>query len=204
MEQLDSHNMNLTSSVNDLLNSVLTDALKNGNEALFKELKDRLNGQQSRIDSVLQTQVQSTQQASADHSLLEQLFKNHKDLVQVININSSTERSLIKQLGDVHINGRSLLRAIEESCNTTINHRINSVITEETVNYINRIEDEIDGKEIEIKRSNEKMISTVEEFQKHILIFFVIVVLIVSLPWWWVKLLLGILGIVGGIYLEQK
>lgn len=148
MNQLDSHDMNLTSSVNDLLNSVLTDALKNGNEALFKELKDRLNGQQSRIDSVLQTQVQSTQQASADHSLLEQLFKNHKDLVQVININSSTERNLINQLGNVHINGRSLLHAIEEECNTTINHRINSVITKETVNYINQIENEIDRKKL--------------------------------------------------------
>jgi acetylornithine deacetylase/succinyl-diaminopimelate desuccinylase-like protein len=196
--------MNLTSSVNDLLNSVLTDALKNGNEALFKELKDRLNGQQSRIDSVLQTQVQSTQQASADHSLLEQLFKNHKDLVQVINTNSSTERNLINQLGNVHINGGSLLHAIEEECNATINHRINKVITKKTIQYIDRVENEIDEKRIEVKKSNEKMISTVEEFQKHILFFFVIVVLIVSLSWWWMKLLLGILGIVGGIYLEQK
>ncbi len=148
MNQLDSHDMNLTSSVNDLLNSVLTDALKNGNETLFKELKDRLNGQQSRIDSVLQTQVQSAQQASADHSLLEQLFKNHKDLVQVINTNSSTERNLINQLGNVHINGRSLLHAIEEECNTTINHRINAVITNQTVQYINQIEREIDRKKL--------------------------------------------------------
>lgn len=203
MNQLDEHNTNLTSNASELLNSVLEEALKNGNEELFNELKARLNGQQSRMDSVLQTQARSTQQASADHSLLEQLFKSHNGLVKTININSSTERALIDQLKDVHVNGHSVLKAIEQELDSTVNKKLNKVITTQTIEYIDDVKKDIEIEKNNIEKSNEKLMSKIDSFRKHSRWFFLAFGIVLVVPLWWVKLLMVGLGFIGG-YLYEK
>lgn len=203
MNQLDEHNTNLTSNASELLNSVLEEALKNGNEELFNELKARLNGQQSRMDSVLQTQARSTQQASADHSLLEQLFDSHNDLVKTINFNSSAERGLIDRLSNVRINGESVLEAIEQELNSTINKRLNKVITAQTIKYINDVKKDIEIEKNNIEKSNEKLMSKIDSFRKYSGWFFLAFGIVLVVPWWWLKLLIIGLGFIGGLLYEK-
>ncbi|WP_334330538.1 hypothetical protein [Companilactobacillus sp. HBUAS59699] len=186
------------------MESVLTKALENGDEKLFNELRNKIEGQQGRLNALSTTQTQATQMATADHSLLEQLFNNNNRLCKIINYNSRKEKELIDQLQDVHINGYELLKALENECGTTVDQMIKKIINEKTIQSINDVLNDIDKEKIEIQKSTNALSSKISDFQSFFKFGFVGLIFVSAIPLWWFKILFGIVLLIGGYYFDKK
>lgn len=187
------------SDANKLLLDVVSDALEHGNIEKLKDVMQRLDGIQGRVDQVNTTQTEAAQMQSADHALVTQLYKLCNQMIEVLNINSDTERRLISQLQDVHVNGQDLVDALELSAGTSVNR----LVTKTAVKLVNDTFQQIDADKRKVEVASRAAITRINSFQRFLLIGFVSLGLVSLAPWLWVKLLLIVLGVVGG-YLYDK
>lgn len=148
------------------------------------------------------SKVQAEVMASADHSKVEQLNQVVNKLVSVVNNNSYYLRELISAVQQpVNIDGHDLLRVMREESNTTTNR----LISKEVIKYINQVKGSITADKNmiskdkdEVKHSHNTMKNILNKFAHGSLVVLAGVVLASVMPWWPLKVIIGIVSIVGG------
>lgn len=200
MAKIEDHKTVLSSEVNDQIKEALKDAHQNGKDESYSDLNQKLEGLQGRVDRVNVSNTQAERLASADHSKIRQLDQVSRQSIEVVNDNSRTEEQLISQLKEpLEFSGAELLKALEESAGTTVN----KLISKRTIQSLLKIQKKIEFDKNEVKESEKEMKAQIQEFKNWILAVFVTGTVMFITPLVWMKVLVFILGIVGGIIYDK-
>ena len=180
----------------------MNEAWYEGRKKSNQDLEQKFEGQQARIDWMNASRKQAEVMASADHSKIEQMDKVCQETVNTVNINSSMMRKVIKQMQKPReISGSELLQAIEQETGSTVNQ----LIAKRVVQYIDDSVNQIESDKSDIKHDHSVIIrlynqleDDFEQFTKSLLIILAGFVLIAVVPWGPLKVVLGIVTLIGG------
>lgn len=187
--------MSLNQGVSDIAHQAIKDAWHDGRTKSYEDLEQKFEGQQSRIDRMNASKAQAEVMATADHSKVEQLNQVVNNLVKVLNHNSILLQQLISVVQKpIDIDGHDLLRVMHEEANTTTSQ----LLSREVVAYINRVKESIAADKKDVIQSHQAMENELTKFANGALIVLAGIVLAAVMPWWPVKVIVGIVSIVGG------
>ena len=183
------------SSLGELAKEALEEARINGKKESNVDLKQRMEGLQSRVDVMNVSKTEAERQASADHSKIKQLDQISRDSIQVVNENSKTEKRLIEQLKEpLDFDGKELLKVLEDSADTTVQ----KLISKKTVEVLLRTRQEIEYDKNQVLKAQQDMDKRIDSFQNWLFVWLLAIVLILVSPWIWVKLVIGGIAMIGG------
>lgn len=200
MSKLTTQGQMMDSSFKDLAKQALEDAWRHGREESYKDLEQKYEGLQSRIDRMNASTVESERQASADHSKVKQLSQAFDQTVNGINENSRLLRRLIHQLEKpVEISGKEVLSAFEEEAGTTVQ----KLVTKETAKMILAAKNEVSHSKSAVLLAQRDLSEQLYAAGDFLVVVLLSVVVAMVIPWWPGKLFVGISGIVGGLLYDK-
>lgn len=200
MYQLKESTMTLDLDFSKLAKQALKDAWENGRAKSYKDLEQRYVGVQARIDSINTTRAQAERQFSADHSKVKQLEEAFNEAVNVINYNNKLMQTLIIQMSKpIKIDGKEVLHAIEDSADMAVN----KLIDKKTAEIILEAKQNIENDKNMVLTAQKEIVSRVNSFEKWLFVALLGAVLAFIVPWTPIKLIIGVMGIVGGIIYDK-
>lgn len=184
----------------DLFEKALKDAYSAGYENHDQDFEQWRTGLQARLDDLLKNVSAKERQASADHSQLVQLREMFTKLVVSMNNNSNYLRELISlERQPLQLSGKDAVAAINEAAKKSIPELVSEDVTKiiQSAQYdVARDKQDVADMMSKTKQEVQQFTQTIFDTLAFPLLGGVIAMIV---PWTWLKLLVGVVGLVGGM-----
>lgn len=207
MDQLTQKEQTTSLNFEKMANQALKDVWEHGREDSYKDLQQQFLGQQARIDHMNMNTVQTERQASADHSMIQQLRQAYSLTINSVEKNTQLMNRLIRQLQlPIDVSGKDVLKILKAESGTTIHQLVTEAavkkiqLSQDNVNYVAST---VQNNENIVLRAQQGMNDDLKSFRIFLLWILSGTILAMVSPWMWLKLVFGAAGIIGGVLYDR-
>lgn len=182
-----------------MLDEALQTANQAGREQSNQDLNQKMEGLQSRIDRMNASKAEADRMNSADHSKIQQLDELFKQSIEVVNYNSRVLQSALHQMQQpLEFDGRDVLKAFEQAAGTSAQQ----LITQKTAETILNVKTQAEQDKQDILKVQKRLTRSMNLLRGWLTIALPASVLALIVPWLWLKLVILVLGLIGGLFYE--